>query len=39
MQVERSEIPSSGALKGKDAVCYFEPLIMQQMGVSGSPAG
>jgi len=39
MQVELSEIPSSGALKGEAIVCYCEPLITQQMKASDSPFG
>jgi hypothetical protein len=29
----------AGALKGEVVVCYFEPLITQQMEASGSPIG
>ncbi len=43
MQVELSEIPSSGALKGEAirqrAVADCEPLITQQMKASGLPFG
>ena len=47
MQVELSEIPPSGALKGEAIVCYCEPLITQledlaqsgEMKASGSPFG
>ena len=37
----RSDVCSrhAGALKGEVVVFYFEPLITQQMKVSGSPEG
>jgi hypothetical protein len=37
--LNESEAPIGKALKGEVVVYYFEPLITQPMGASGSPEG